>query len=65
MINNKKYGFAQIGDDMEFVVKMIKFLQRDLEWCFVYYYADTVKDANCCFGWADALEKGYFAAGRI
>lgn len=62
MINNKKYGFAQIGDDMEFVVKMIKFLQRDLEWCFVYYYADAVKDANCCFGWADALEKGYFAA---
>lgn len=62
LINNKKYGFAQIGDDMEFVVKMIKFLQRDLEWCFVYYYADAVKDANCCFGWADALEKGYFAA---
>lgn len=62
LINNKKYGFAQIGDDMEFVVKMIKFLRRDLEWCFVYYYADAVKDANCCFGWADALEKGYFAA---
>lgn len=65
LINNKKYGFAQIGDDMEFVVKMIKFLQRDLEWCFVYYYADAVKDANCCFGWADALEKGYFAAPDI
>lgn len=62
IINDKKYNFSYIGNDMEFVVKMIKFLQRDLEWCFVYYYADAVKDANCCFGWADALEKGYFAA---
>lgn len=62
IINDKKYNFSYIGNDMEFVVKMIKFLQRDLEWCFVYYYADAVKDANCCFGWADALENGYFAA---
>lgn len=65
IINDKKYNFSYIGNDMEFVVKMIKFLQRDLEWCFVYYYADAVKDANCCFGWADALEKGYFAAPDI
>lgn len=65
IINDKKYNFSYIGNDMEFVVKMIKFLQLDLEWCFVYYYADAVKDANCCFGWADALEKGYFAAPDI
>lgn len=65
IINDKKYNFSYIGNDMEFVVKMIKFLQRDLEWCFVYYYADAVKDANCCFSWADALEKGYFAAPDI
>ena len=64
-INDKKYKFNQIGNDMKFVVKMIKFLQRDLEWCFVHYYADSVKDANCSNGWAEALEKGYFANSDV
>lgn len=60
IIDNNKYKFCQIGNDMKFIVNMIRCLQRDLSWCYVCFYAEARNDANSCFNWATALEKGYF-----